>query len=115
MSRTLLAFRRFPDTITRLRSEGPYQDDFGRPIAPVTVETDMKCSVQPLSLEDSDFVGGTQLIELIKVYVPAGQGDLQAAFDQGLADKVLYKGDVYTVEESRTWPKFTRATLIRAS
>ena len=110
-----LSFRRFPETITRVRSEGPYSDDYGRPITPAAVETELKASVQPLSLEDEAFVGGTQLIERLKVYVPASEGDLLAAFDADLADQVIYKGKTYTVEESRTWPKYTRAMLIRSS
>ena len=38
---------------------------------------------------------------------------LAAAFEQAGADRVLWDGAVYVVEESRTWPAFTRATLLR--
>ena len=110
-----LSFRRFPETIIRVRTEGDLQDDYGRRIVPATVETEMKASVQPLDLEDSDFQGGVQLIERLKVYVPASEGDLLAAFDSGLGDEVIYQGKVFKVEESRTWPGFTRAMLIRAN
>ena len=110
-----LSFRRFPDTITRRRSSGPYQDDYGRKIDPQVTELEMACSVQPLALEDSDFAGGAQLVERLKCYIPSTEGDLQAAVDDGLADEVVYRGEVYAVEESRTWPKYTRAMLIRAS
>ena len=71
--------------------------------------------MQPLALEDSDFVGGAQLVERLKVYLPASSGDLRAAADDSPADQVVYKGKVYTVEESRTWPRFTRGTLLRES
>ena len=110
-----LSFRRFPDTITRRRSGPPFQDDYGRKIEPQVTELEMAASVQPLALEDSDFAGGAQLVERLKVYVPSSEGDLRAAADDGLADEVVYRGQVYAVEESRTWPKFTRAMLIRAS
>ena len=38
---------------------------------------------------------------------------IAAAFEAAGADKVLWQGAVYIVEESRTWPTFTRATLLR--
>ena len=46
---------------------------------PVT-ETDLRCSVQPLDVEDSDFAGGSRLEERLKVYVPRRDA-LLAAFD----------------------------------
>lgn len=76
-------------------------------------ELDLRCAVQPLALEDVDFVGGAQLQERFKVYVPANAGDLRAASDDAEADKVVYRGKVYVVVESRAWPKFTRAMLLR--
>ena len=38
---------------------------------------------------------------------------LAAAFEQAGADKVIIERAIYTVEESQTWPNYTRATLIR--
>ena len=111
---TRLSPRRFPETIIRRRvGEGSYVLGQYRPGKPV--DTDLRANVQPLALEDSDFVGGAQVVERIKVYVPASSGNLQAAFETMAADQVLYGGKVYTVEESRTWPRFTRATLLRES
>ena len=107
-----LSFRRFPETITRRRSTaGSYVN--GEWVPGGETEAELRAAVQPLVLEDSDFVGGAQLQERLKVFVPAASGDLRAAADDAPADQVVYKGKVYTVEESRTWPKFTRAMLLR--
>ena len=38
---------------------------------------------------------------------------LAAAMERAGADRVVYAGALYVVEESRTWPNFTRATLLR--
>ena len=38
---------------------------------------------------------------------------LAAAFEMAGADRVVYAGALYVVEESRTWAAFTRATLLR--
>ena len=38
---------------------------------------------------------------------------LAAAYAQAGADRVQVAGDWFVVEESRTWPGFTRATLLR--
>ena len=108
--------RRFPDTITRRRRSPVDYDRYGDRVKAYEAETEMRCTVQPLSLEDRDLVSGAQLVERLKVYVPASEGDLRAAADDlGEADKVVYRGKVYTVEESRTWPRFTRATILRES
>ena len=71
--------------------------------------------MQPLALADSDFAGGAQLVERLKVYVPDSAGNpLAAAFDESLADKVVFGGKTYTVEESRRWRgSHVRATLLR--
>ena len=109
--------RRFPDTITRRRRSPVDYNEYGDRVQAYEAETEMRAAVQPLSLEDSDLVGGSQLIERLKVYVPASSGDLRAASDDdgSGADKVVYRGKLYVVEESRAWPKFTRATLLRES
>ena len=114
MSGVELSFRRFPDTITRRRS-APGRFVLGEWMPGSETEVDLRAAVQPLALEDADFAGGAQLQERLKVYLPASEGELRAAFDEGEADKVVYRGKLYVVEESRTWPKFTRATLLRES
>ena len=73
-----LAPRRFPDTITRKRTapggfvRGSYQPG-------ATTETELAASVQPLALEDSDLVGGSQLVERLKVYIPEEDALVAAA------------------------------------
>ena len=112
MSDVELSFRRFPDTIIRRRSgAGGYVS--GEWVPDADAETELRASVQPITLEDADIAGGVQLVERLKVFVPASAGDLRAAADDSSADQVICKGKVYVVEESRTWPKFTRATLLR--
>ena len=110
-----LAARRFPGRITRRRFGGRDRDEYGRAVDPTAVEAEIQANVQPVSLEDADLAGGVQLVERLRVFVPAYAGDLRAAFEGTAADEVVYKGKVYTVEESRTWPTFTRATLLRVS
>ena len=106
--------RRFPDTITRRRRSPVDYDKFGDRVKAYEAETEMRASVQPIALEDSDLVSGAQLVERLKVYIPASEGDLRAASDDlGEADQVVYRGKLYVVEESRTWPKFTKAMLLR--
>ena len=106
--------RRFRDTITRRRRSPVDYDQYGDRVKAYMVETELRCAVQPIALEDRDLVSGAQLVERLKVYVPTSEGDLRAAGDDlAEADQVQYKGRRYVVEESRTWPRFTRATLIR--
>ena len=113
---TRLATRRFRDTITRRRRSPVDYDRYGDRVDAYMVETELRCAVQPIALEDSDLVSGAQLRERLKIYVPASSGDLRAASDDlGEADKVVYRDRVYVVEESRTWPRFTRATILRES
>ena len=117
MSRIELSYRRFPDTIIRRRRSPVGYTAFGdRVDNAYMVETELRASVQPVEIEDCDLVGGARLVERLKVHVPASSGDLRAAADDlGEADNVVYKGKVYVVEESRTWPTFTRAVLLRES
>ena len=120
--RTALSARRFPDVIIRRRtSEGSYVH--GQFVPGVMVSLELVANVQPILLEDSDFAGGAQSRSLVKAYVPQSADPnaspltpiLAAAFDTSEADEVLWAGMVYTVEETRAWPKFTRAILIRES
>ena len=118
--RTRLAARRFPDVIIRYRTgRGRYV--LGEWVEGVEESIELAASVQPLSLEDSDFAGGSMTRARLKVYVPQSADPdaspltpiLQAAFAKSTADEVLWAGQRFTVEESRRWPKFTRATLLR--
>ena len=140
--------RRFPDTITRRREMAGHRDDFGEWHPGGTEDFELRASVQPLSLTDSDMVGGVQLQHRVKVFVlpvrervstaratltlsgqtitlrgaalTLGAGAetldvhaLAAAYAAAGADRVRWAGAWYVVEESRTWPRFTRATLLR--
>ena len=117
-----LAPRRFPDVIIRYRiGRGRYV--LGEWVEGVEESIELAASVQPLSLEDSDFAGGAQTRSLVKVFVPQSADPnaspltpiLAAAFAKSTADQVLWAGERYTVEESRRWPRHTRAILIRES
>ncbi len=108
-----LAARRFPDRILRRRA-GPGMRVRGEWVPGPVVETELAASVQPLALEDADISGGAQLVERIKVYIPESDA-LAAAFDESIADEVVIGAKTYTVEESRSWPTHTRATLVRAT
>ena len=108
-----LSLRRFPQTITRRRQGPGVFDSCGEFQPGATTETELRASVQPLSIKDEDLEEGSRLTEKIKVYVP-NENALLAAFDDREADKVVYAGETYVVEESRSWPGgHTRATLLR--
>ena len=67
-----LALRRFPNEVVR-RRQGPGTRNFYGEFEPgPVVETIYPARVLPLSLEDSDFVGGVSLLERLKVFVPRG-------------------------------------------
>ena len=108
-----LALRRFPDRITR-RRHGPGDcNSAGEYVKGMVEEVGLAASVQPLSVEDVDVVEGARLSERLKVYVPE-EGVLRPAFDDRLADVVVWLGTEYTVIESRSWPgSHTRATILR--
>ena len=146
-----LALRRFPDEVVRRRQGPGGFNDYGEFEPGPVVETIFPARVLPLSLEDSDFVGGASLLERLKVFVPRGiarrrgQGDalawhgdalrwggeplrwgggdgalieddsipFLAAFDDRQADVLVHAGAAYTVEESQSWPRFTRAIALR--
>ena len=108
--------RRFPDTITRRREFPGHRNEFGEWVPGGVEETPFRASVQPLALEDRDFVGGAQLSNRVKVYVPEADA-LVAAFENRSADRVvLSDGGVFSVEESRSWSgSHCRAILLRES
>ena len=63
-----LALRRFPNEVVR-RREGPGDfDEYGEFVAGAIVETIFPARVLPVTLEDSDFVGGVSLLERLKVH-----------------------------------------------
>ena len=105
--------RRFPDAIIRRRTTGSGRNTHGEWVEGTVTETDLAASVQPISLEDDDRPEGARLRERFRVYVPASSGDLRAAFNDEEPDRVVWKGVEYVVEESETWPKFTKATIFR--
>ena len=108
-----LASRRFPDVIVRRRQAPGDFNTVGEWVPGALTETELMASLQPLHLEDSDIAGGAQLVERLRVYVPAPDA-LAAAFDDREADSVLYDGKTFVVEESRSWRgSHTRATLLR--
>ena len=108
-----LSIRRFKQTITRKRQEPGMTNRHGEFQPGAIVETEFRASVQPLSIEDTALEEANRLSEKMKVYLPS-ENALVAAFDDRQADKVLYDGIEYVVEESRSWPGgHTRATLLR--
>ena len=58
-----LALRRFPNEVVRRRQAPGGFNQFGEFEPGPLVETIFPARVLPLSLEDSDFVGGTSLLE----------------------------------------------------
>ena len=110
---TRLAPRRFPHTITRRRQGAGRVNDFGEFVPGALTETDLRASVQPMTLEDSDFAGGVSVSHRLSVFVPQ-PGALAAAFEEAEADTVIVDGLEYIVEESQSWRgSHTRATLLR--
>ena len=108
-----MRLRRFPQTITRRRHGADRSNDFGELVPGPVTETELRASVQPMSLEDSDFSGGVSVSSRLSVYVPV-PGALAAAFEDAQADAVVVDGLEYVVEESQSWPgSHTRAILLR--
>ena len=86
-----LALRRFPNEVVR-RRQGPGDfNEYGEFVAGAIVETIFPARVLPVTLEDSDFVGGVSLLERLKVYVPRG-----IARRRGQGDTLTWGGDVLT-------------------
>ena len=111
----MLAPRRFPETIVRRRQGAGGYNQFGEFVEGTVVETELRASVQPLLLEDSDIAGGAQLQHRLKVYVPEPNA-LAAAFEDREADRVVVAGIEYVVEETQSWAaSHTGATILRAT
>ena len=106
--------RRFPDTITRRRFPGTGSfNSFDEYVPDPPVERDLRASVQPLLLEDADTAAGVRYSNRFKVYVPEPDA-LAAAFEESVADKVVYDGMEYVVTESASWSgSHTQAVILR--
>lgn len=105
--------RLFPETVTRRRRTGGGTNQFGEPEPGVVTEIELRASVQPMTLEDSDFAGGVSVSERLSVFVPQA-GALSPAFGDGDADEVVVDGVTFTVESSMAWRgSHTRAILLR--
>ena len=110
---TRLAMRRFPDTITRRRQGPSTVNPFGETVPGALTEDEVRASVQPLSLQDSDFAGGISVSHRPTVFVPQPAA-LRAAYEDREADTVVVDGLEYVVEESQSWRRsHTRARLLR--
>ena len=109
-----LSVRRFPDTITRKRQAPGTRNRFGEFVPGEVTTTELRASIQPISLEDEDVLEGERLLERLKVYVPEPDA-LIAAFGDRQADKVDVDGGVdFVVEQSKSWRgSHTRAILLR--
>ena len=84
-----LALRRFPNQVVR-RRYGPSTTNFyGEAVPGPITQTIFPARVVPLSLEDSDFVGGGQLVERLKAFVPRG-----TARNLGVAEPLSWSGGV---------------------
>ena len=86
-----LALRRFPNEVVRRRQGPGTRNFYGEFLPGAIVETIYPARVLPLSLEDSDFVGGVSLVERLKVFVPRG-----IARRRGEGDALTWGGGVLT-------------------
>ena len=90
-----LALRRFPHEIIRQR-QGPGTTNFYGEFEPGAInESVFPARVLPLTLEDSDFVGGVSLVERLKVFVPRG-----IARHRGDGDTLTWNGEALTWNDS---------------
>ena len=108
-----LSLRRFPDSITRRREAPGRRDDTGEFQPGAVTETELRASVQPITLEDVDSVSGAMLRNRRKVFVPVPDA-LRAASETASADHVVIDGIAFVVEESMSWRRHhTRAIVLR--
>ena len=83
-----LPLRRFPQELIR-RREGPTTYNFyGEAVPGAVVTAVLPASIQPISLEDQNFVGGSMLRERVRVFVPTG---IQRVV--GTGDALTWAGD----------------------
>ena len=89
------------------------RNSFGEDVPGTVEETELRASVQPMTLEDADLQGGVQVSHRLSVHVPEPDA-LSAAYMDDAADTVIYDGHEFVVEESMSWPgSHTRAILLR--
>ena len=107
-----LSPRRFRHVVTRRRTAPDSVNDFGEHVSGAVVETAFRASVQPLGVEDSELVGGSQLSERRVIYIPQPNA-LVAAFDDGAADHVVFDSVDFVVTDSWSWAGHTKAHVLR--
>ena len=112
-----LSARRFPDSIRRIRQWPGGYNEHGEYQMGATQQNDLKANVQPLSFEDSETVGGSQIENRLVCYT-SGADSLSAAFREGTADVVIWRGSgqglAYVVESAKPWQgSHTAAVLLR--
>ena len=113
-----LSARRFPDSIRRIRQWPGGYNEHGEYQMGATQQNDLKANVQPLSFEDSETVGGSQIENRLVCYT-LGSDSLSAAFRDGTADVVIWRGSeqgglAYVVESAKPWQgSHTQAVLLR--
>lgn len=86
-----LALRRFPDRVVRVRRDPGSYNERGRFVEGARREANLFASVQPILVEDKDFVGGAQYSERRKIFVPS-PATLRAATDICVAG--LARGEI---------------------
>ena len=78
------AIRRFPNEVIRRRVGPESYNEFGEHVPGAVVTAILPGAIEPVSLEDNELVGGQQLSERIRVFVPTG------------VERVVGTGDVLT-------------------
>ena len=84
--------RRFPHTITRKRTGPTTFNFFNEPVPGAVVETDLRASVQPISLRDLPSEAGQQFQGILLAFVPDGQAGETGAALVGAFDDVRLAG-----------------------
>lgn len=107
-----LSARRFRHVVTRRRTAPDTVNQFGEHVPGALVETAFRASVQPLGVEDSELVGGSQLSDRRVVYIPEPNA-LAAAFDDAIADRVVFDSVEFVVTDSWSWQDHTKAHVLR--
>ena len=88
-----LSARRFPDQITRTRSLTGAYNEYGEYVEGAVRFTVLRCSVQPIELDDDDIAGGSQLTDRLRIYLPSGEEAEVISF--GRSDNFRWGKDVF--------------------
>ena len=91
-----LAARRFPQTITRRRRGPGTVNQFGEFVEGAITETELRASVQPLTVDDVPTGGGVSLQSRFVVFV-RGADSLRAT------DAIVVDGVTYQVDAVQPW------------